>query len=88
MQRKPSYYLKMCIATVLGAAAGVALALQIETTHAITRSNVDAHAVKHAYASDAFVVSATPSTFDSCTADCVDHDRECGAGIETECIYL
>jgi hypothetical protein len=88
MQRKPSYYLKTCVAAVIGAASGFAMALPIETTHAINRSNVGAYFVKQAYARDAFVPSLTPSIFVPCNADCVDQARECGAGIETECIYL
>ena len=87
MQRKPSYYLKKSVATMLAAAAGLVVVLQVETNQATTRSNADAYFVRQAYASDAFVLSATPP-FVPCTADCVDSNRECGAGVETECIYL
>lgn len=85
MQRKTSYYLKKLYAVLLAAAAGVVVGLQIEATHT-TRGNTQAYFVAHAYASDAFVQFATPP-FVACAADCVDADRECATGVETECIY-
>ena len=88
MQSKPSYHFQTSVAAVVSAAAGIVLGLMIDGTHAITRSNADAYFVMQAYASDAVVQFATPSPSFLCAADCVDHDRECGAGVETECIYL
>ena len=88
MQSKPSYYFQTSVAAVVSAAAGIVSGLMIEATHAITRSSADAHFLIQTYASDAVVQFASPSPFVLCTADCVDHDRECGAGVETECNYL
>ena len=88
MQRKQSYYLRKSVATVLAVAAGLLVGVHIGKNQATTRSNADAYFVMQAYASDAFVQFATPSPFVPCTADCVDSNRECGAGVETECIYL
>jgi len=88
MQRKPSYYVKKFAATAIAAAAGLVVGVQIETNQATTRSNTDTYFVMQAYASDAFIQFATPSPSIACTEGCVDPDRECGAGVETECIYL
>ena len=88
MKRKPSYYLKKSFVAMLGAVAGLVVGLQIETNHAAMRSNADTYFAMQAYASDVFVLSATPSPFVACTGDCVDSDRECGTGVETDCIYL
>ena len=61
MQRKPSYYLKMIVATAIAAAAGLAMGLQIETTHAITQRNADKFVVMRACPGDPVVQFAVPS---------------------------
>ena len=59
MQRKPSYYLKKTAATVLAAAAGLVVGIQIEIGPPTTRGNPDAHFVMQAFTSDDFVQFAT-----------------------------
>ena len=90
MQRKPSYYLKQSVATVLAAAAGLVVGLQIETNQATTRKQ------RRRVLRDAGLPRATRSSCSLHAAALRPLQRRLRGprpanavrGIQTECIYV